>query len=217
MLCFLGTFLTLQRSVWIATTAATVITLLTVPGLRRLVLPGIAAATVGVLLALTLIPGLSGNVTARANQQEPVWERENMTVAAINMIRTEPLIGFGWGKFTTDSGPYFRQSASYPLVGTTAPCHNVYLAFGAELGLIGLTLWALGMIWGLGGTIVQSARSMRPWRSALLAMTIFYLIVIAFVPPPSGFPPLILWLFAGVVWGGSPRLLSPSYDLPISS
>ena len=217
LLCFFGTFLTLQRSVWIAMTVATVITLLSVPRLRHLVLPGIVAGVVGVLLALALIPGLSGNVTARANQQEPVWERENLAVAAVNMIKTEPLIGFGWGKFITDSGPYFRESPSHPLVGTTAPCHDVYLSYGAELGLLGLTLWALGMIWGLGGTILRGARSMQAWRLALLAMTIFYLIVIAFVPPPSGFPPLILWLFAGVVWGGSPKLLGLlERDLPMS-
>lgn len=208
LLCFLGAFLTLQRSVWIAMAVATVITLLSVPKLRFLVLPGIAATVVVVLLALALIPGLSGNVSARANEAEPVWERENLALAAVNMIRTEPLIGFGWGKFITDSGPYFRQNASYPLVGTTAPAHDVYLSYGAELGLVGLTLWALAMIWGLGGAIIQSSQSMMPWCSALLAMTIFYLIVIAFVPPPGGFPPLILWLFAGVVWGGSPRFRS---------
>jgi O-antigen ligase len=216
LLCFLGAFLTLQRSVWIAMAVATVITLLTLPRLRFLVLPGILAAAVGVLLALAVIPGLSGNVSARANQAEPVWERENLAVAAVNMIRAEPLVGIGWGRFITDSGPYFRQNASYPLVGTTAPSHDVYLSYGAELGLIGLTLWALAMIWGLGGTLLQSPPNMLPWRSALLAMTVFYLIVIAFVPPPSGFPPLILWLFAGVVVGGTPRLRSrrPAQGLP---
>jgi putative inorganic carbon (hco3(-)) transporter len=208
LLCFLGAFLTLQRSVWIAMTVATVITLLSVPKLRFLVLPGIVAGAAGVLLALALIPGLSGNVSARANQAEPVWERENLAVAAANMVRTEPLVGFGWGKFTSDSGPYFRQNAGYPLVGTTLPVHDVYLSYGAELGVIGLTLWALGTACGLGGAIFQGSRNMRPWRSALLAMAVFYLIVIVFVPPPSGFPPLILWLFAGVVWGGDPRLRS---------
>ncbi len=208
LLCFLGAFLTLQRSVWLAMTVASVLTLLSVRSLRRWVLPGLAAAAVGVLLALALIPGLSENVNARANQSEPVWERENMTVAAINMIKTAPLVGFGWGTFTADSGPYFRQNAAFPLVGTTAPCHDVYLAFGAEIGLIGLALWGLGLLWGIGGTILRSARSMAPWRSALLAMAIFYAIVIAFVPPPSGFPPLILWLFAGVLCGGTPWLRS---------
>jgi O-antigen ligase len=201
LLCLLGVLLTLQRSVWIAAVAASMITLLCVPRLRAWLVPVVIIGALSVLLALTFIPNLSENVSNRASQSVPVWERENMTVAALNMIQTKPLLGFGWGTFTEASGPYFRQSASYPLVGPGIPCHDTYLGFAAELGLIGVTLWLLALLWGVGGTILAGVRSMFTWRMALLAMFLFYLIVIAFVPAPTGFPVLIPWLLAGVVVG----------------
>jgi O-antigen ligase len=198
LLCLLGAFLTLQRSVWIATVIATVMTLLCMPRFRRWIVPILVAGAVAVLFALALIPGLSENASTRATDSIPVWERENLTVAAVNMITARPLTGFGWGTFTEASGPYFRQSASYPLIGTTEPCHNTYLSFAAELGLIGLSLWLLSMLWGVGGAILSRANAIYPWRMTLLAVFVFYMIVIAFVPPQTGFPILVVWLLAGV-------------------
>lgn len=202
LVCLLGVLLTLQRSVWIGAITATAIVMICVPRLRAWLVPAVVVGVAGVILALALVPGLSENVSSRASQSVSVWERENMTVAALNMIQAKPLLGFGWGTFTEVSEPYFRQSASYPLVGTTVPCHDTYLGFAAELGLIGVTLWILALLWGVGGAILSRARTMFSWRMALLAVFLFYLVVIAFVPPPTGFPVLIAWLLAGVVTGG---------------
>ena len=58
--------------------------------------PVIITGVVAVLLALLLVPGLSAKVQSRASDQGPVWDRENLTVAALNMISARPLIGFGW-------------------------------------------------------------------------------------------------------------------------
>ncbi len=200
ILCLLGTLLTEQRSVWVATAVATTLILLIVPCLRAWAVPAIAAAALGVLAAFAVIPGLSSNVQTRVTDSEPVWERLNLNVAAENMIKAKPIFGFGWGRFASTSGPYFRQSASYPLVYTTV-VHDVYLSLGAELGIVGLSLWLLVVALGIGGAMRASPPGMRTWRNGLVAYAVFYLIVIAFVPPPSSFPPLLLWLLAGVIWG----------------
>lgn len=196
--CLLGTLLTEQRSVWIATVVGTTLILVIAPRLRRWAVPAITAGAVGVILALAVIPSLSSNVHARLGASEPVWERLNLDVAAENMIKAKPLWGFGWGNFAATSGPYFRQSASYPLVYTNV-VHNVYLSYGAELGLVGLCLWLLVMILGIGGAMRASPLELRPWRNALIAYVVFYAIVIAFVPTPTGFPALFLWLLAGLL------------------
>src|SRR6185437_1384096 len=107
LLCFTGTLLTLERSVWTGAAIATVLTLLVFARLRPLALPVIATGVVAVVLALLLVPGLSAKVSSRAQQQEPVWDRQNLTVAALNMISARPLLGFGWDRFQSDSGPYF--------------------------------------------------------------------------------------------------------------
>ena len=99
MLCFIGTLLTLERSVWIGVAVGTVVTLVAFARLRRFSLPVIVGGGAAVLLALVLIPGLSAKVQARASDQGPVWDRENLTVAALNMVSARPLLGFGWSRF----------------------------------------------------------------------------------------------------------------------
>ena len=139
VLCLFGTLLTEQRSVWLGATVATIAVLLITPKLRAWTLPVIVLGALAVLGAFAVIPDLSHNTASRFASSEPVWERLNMNVAAENMIKARPLFGFGWGRFKVASGPYFRESSSYPLVYTTV-VHNVYLSFRAELGIIGLSL-----------------------------------------------------------------------------
>jgi putative inorganic carbon (hco3(-)) transporter len=198
--CLLGTLLTLQRSVWIATVVGTTLILVIVPRLRRWAVPAIMAGAVGVILSLALIPSLSSDVHTRVAASEPVWERLNLDVAAENMIKAKPVWGFGWGNFAATSGPYFRQSASYPLIYTNV-VHNVYLSYGAELGIVGLSLWLLVLIVGVGGAMRASPPELHPWRNALIGYAAFYAVVLAFVPTPKAFPPLFLWLLAGLVSG----------------
>lgn len=188
ILCLVGVLVTEQRSVWLAAVAATTITLIAIPRLRVWLGPAILAGAVGVIVALAVIPGLSDNLHTRATASEPVWERQNLTVAALNMIRAKPIFGFGWGRFADVSGPYFRQSATYPLVYPKI-IHSVYLNLGAELGIIGLFLWLCVVAAGVGGAVRGPPAPMRPWRNALVAYAIFYLVVIAFVPFPTSFPP----------------------------
>ena len=85
-LCALGILLTVTRAAWIAGAAATVLTLLAVKETRRFVIPAVAVGGVGVLLAFAVIPGLQGQAEDRANDDRPVWDRENSTAAALRML-----------------------------------------------------------------------------------------------------------------------------------
>ena len=85
-LCAIGTLLTLERSVWIGVVVATIVMMVAFARLRHLAVPVIIGGVAAVLLALVLVPGLSAKVSSRASDQGPVWDRENLTVAAVNMI-----------------------------------------------------------------------------------------------------------------------------------
>jgi putative inorganic carbon (hco3(-)) transporter len=199
-LCLLGTLLTLQRSVWLATLLATIIAMLSIRELRRLMIPSLAVGAIAILAALAFVPGLAGHSQERLGDQRTVQDRENANRAAINMIESRPLLGFGWGEFNEQGVDYFQLSPDFPLSITVV--HNLFLGLAAELGLVGLTLWVVGFLLGVGTAMVaRPPPELRAWRTGLVAIGVFYLVVSNFVPPVV-FPNLIVWLWAGVVWAG---------------
>jgi putative inorganic carbon (HCO3(-)) transporter len=199
-LCLGGTVFTLTRAIWIASLAATLLTLLAFRQLRRFFLP----ATIGVALlgvgALALIPGLAGEAEERSNSLRPVWDRLNTDAAALRMFEHRPLTGFGWYTFESEGPEYLRQSSSYPLTGAGLNVHNVFLSRLAELGAIGTLLWGLALgIAVLGSAIRAGPPELLPWRIGLVAIAIDWLIVANFVPLTYALPTALLWLWAGIL------------------
>ncbi len=200
-LCAFSLLLTLQRSVWISSTAAVAVTILFTPALRRFLLPAavVVAAMIGAAFLFT--PGLASKAQARGSQQATIWQRQNTDVAAFNMILQNPLLGVGWNQFTKVSAGYMRVSPSYPFdVTATLIVHNVYLSYGSELGLVGLFLWALAVCLGAGGAIVRRGPpTLVPWRIALLAIVLMWLITGLFSPLLNLPANVVLWAWAGIV------------------
>lgn len=198
-LCGLGELFTLTRQIWIASAVATAIALLAAPRLRRLILP--AAVATGLLIATTLavIPGLAERVHERRAEKLPVWDRLNSDAAAIRMIAAKPVFGFGWARFRQDSRPYFRQADDYPLTGSGGEVHNMFLSNAVELGVVGATLWVLGLLLAVGGAIfIRGPPELRPWRVGLLAIALHWTIVANLQPLLFVFPNILLWTWAGV-------------------
>jgi putative inorganic carbon (hco3(-)) transporter len=201
LLCLLGTFFTLERSVWIGTALGTFVVMLVTPRLRRYVFPLAITTAVVVVGALTLIPGLSDSVQHRLDAHT-LWDRKNLARAAVNMVERRPLFGFGWSRFTSVSSDYFQQADDYPLTATTTGVHNIPLTYAGDLGLIGMTLWGLGVVLGVGGALAtRGPPDLEPWRVGLLAVATAYAVVLSAVPPTAWLN-RSLWLFAGVVWSG---------------
>jgi len=202
LLCLVGTFLCLERSVWIGAVLGSLVAMLASGGLRRYVLPLAAVAAVAIGLSLALIPGLSGTVDTRLNDQGTIWDRKNLARAAVNMVEAKPLLGFGWSRFTSDSADYFQQAFDYPLTATTAGVHNTPLTYGVDLGLVGMTLWLAGVTFGIGGALTtRGPPELMRWRIGLLAVAMASLVVLNSVPPTAWLN-RSLWLFAAVVYSG---------------
>jgi len=207
----LGTFLSLERGVWIAAAAGVAVVGLAAPELRRWLLP--AAVTFGLLIggALVVFPSVAGHATERTADQLPLWDRENQTAAALRMIAAKPLLGFGWDNYAHVSSDYFRQAGSYPMTGFSTsnnplPLHDTYLSNAVELGLVGSLLWLSSLIWGLGGAAVgRVSAELRPWRLGLIAIAVFFCVLAFFDPLQQNFTELVLWSWAGLVLVGRPR------------
>jgi putative inorganic carbon (hco3(-)) transporter len=203
-LCFVGSFLSLERSVWIGVTIGSVITMLVMPRLRRYLLPAILTVSIAGAGAFILVPGVNNKFNQRVDNVSSVYDRQNLAVAGLNMVAARPLTGVGWARFQADSLLYFRQSQNYPINPrlTRFGIHNFLLLYAVELGLPGLTLWTLGLLLGIGSALLtRGPPDLDPWRAALLAVFVAFLVVANSVPP-SVFPNLSLWLLAGVVFSG---------------
>jgi putative inorganic carbon (hco3(-)) transporter len=200
-LCLLGLILTLTRQVWAGAAAGALLASVASPRARRH-LP--AAVVAGVFLvggALLVIPGLQAKLDARAVAQQPVWDRLNSDSAALRMIETRPLLGFGWGTFPRYSPHYYHVARTYPL-SSVGEVHNVILSNAAELGVVGLGLWLLG----LGAAMIAPFRrrgppSLEPWKLGLIAVTVAWFVQANFAPLAYAFDNYIPWLFAGIALG----------------
>lgn len=202
LLCLVGTLLTLERSVWISTVLASLVVPLVVRATRRWALAVVLVGAFAIVTALLVIPGLSASVSARAGDEQTVWDRRNLQHTALNMIQARPLVGVGWSRYLDEDTPYIEQSPDFPLTASGVPLHSVILTYAVELGLIGALLWIASLMLGVGGALAGRAPpDLQPWRVGLLALFVFFIVQESFVPP-TVFQNLSLWLWAGVVWAG---------------
>lgn len=205
VLCAVGIVFTLTRQVWVGAAVGAAVAMLSDRRLRRL-LPFAAVGTVILLvLALAFVPGLQNKINSRSQDVSSEWDRLNSDAAAMRMFETKPALGFGWGTFGTDSTPYYHQAATYPL-STVNNVHNMPLANAAEMGLLGIVLWAAVMLAGLVVPCFGRAPpAVDPWRVALIGVAIAWFIVANLSPLDYAFDNSIVWLWAGIVAGGRLR------------
>ncbi len=220
----LGSALSLERGVWIGVAAGSLALALAAQELRRWLIPTVLVAGAAVFAVLMLSPALHTATTNRVNYLLPVYDRQNQTVAALNMIQAKPLLGFGWANWSNTSTPYFRLAADRPLTGypdainqvsahvsasssggsSVAEIHDTYLSYSVELGLVGAGLWLGAVLWGIGSAIFTRAEpELRPWKLGLLAVSICFLVICAVDPLSQNFVQLLLWTWAGVAVGGA--------------
>lgn len=203
LVCVGGMVLTMQRSVWLAAGAATVVTVATMGAGQRIALKTLMATVVGLVIAIAVVPGLHADIQERLDDDRTVHDRENLSRAAVGMIEDRPLLGFGWQQFPFGALRYFEQAPDYPLGAVAgSQVHSTILTYGAELGLIGLGLWAMILVLGIGpGLSRDGPRDVDDWRVGLVAVATAYLVITNFVPPQV-FPNLALWAWAGIAWVG---------------
>jgi len=203
-LCSVGLLLTLTRSIWLSSVVAAAAAFLMAPRLRGWLIPGALLGAIAVTGALAALPALNQRVDQRSTEESSVWVRKNTSRAAVEMIAAKPIAGFGWQRFQTQSAPYFREASTYPGIGVGQGVHNVFLGNAAELGIPGALLWACGLVLAIGGALIRRAPpELEPWRYALFALAVQWVIVANLTPLPWAFPTLVLWTWAGVVAAGS--------------
>jgi putative inorganic carbon (hco3(-)) transporter len=205
ILCLAGLVFTLTRQVWAGAAVGAAVAMLSNRRLRRLLPATAVVSVVAVVAALAFVPGLQQSINSRTNDQSSVWDRLNSDAAALRMVETRPALGFGWGQFGSDSAPYYRLAATYPL-STVNTVHNMPLSNAAELGLVGAGLWLVILLMGIvAPTLGRAPPAVEPWRLALIAMAIAWFVQANLSPLDYAFDNYVIWLWAGIVAGGRER------------
>jgi putative inorganic carbon (HCO3(-)) transporter len=122
--CLFGSFLTFERGVWIGAIAGALLAGVLAREARRWLLAGVPLCVLAVAGVLALVPSLHSTATTRLNSIYPVWDRQNQTVAALNMIQTKPLFGFGFDNWARTASPYFRLGPNRLLTGYPSSIRN---------------------------------------------------------------------------------------------
>ncbi len=149
---------------------------------RRYLQPLLKAALVATLVFLSVFVVMGTTLDVRHHDQrsrlhtwlytfnlrQPLNEitkgRMGIWQVAVRMIEERPVFGVGIGRIYRQFRGYAQDVAGAPS-GVSLSAHNTFLTIGAELGLVGLTVW-IGLLlvagWALLRPLVRRDAAMSP-------------------------------------------------------
>lgn len=220
-------FLAATALVLVMTGSRSALIVMVVPlvyGLRFVSLRGIMrTAAIGVFLlvpiAFTDIAGVAfGRLTELSGDDFSVVQRLMVYRSALNMMADYPLLGVGADNFAIAYYPaYMERGAS--LDPTTFTPENMLLLFGAEQGIVAMTLFALALLVALRRGFLQKASF--PDTDSLLgeaiAVGILCFVTMSFIQASSDAPSrLLLYTLLGFLFSlpsdakeGQPHISRP--------
>lgn len=152
-IAFVGIGISFSRGSWLG--AAFVFVGLLIA--RRRIALGLAGILLGVLVAVAAVnfSGVAAYATARLSDSDTAESRLVTNNAALRMIQTRPLMGFGYGNFELYDESFKVRIGDLPAQEGSA--HHTFLALAAENGLPALALYLFPAAWLLWLTL-------RRWR-----------------------------------------------------
>jgi O-antigen ligase len=212
-----GIYLTHTRAIWLAM----VLVLITAPLVSRVYRRGaftiLGLGAVAVVVNWAAITA-SDSPAGAVGSTDHVDDRLNMIATAIPAIRSEPLLGWGIGRFPAVNTVYHEQWSATTSWrnGYGFAAHETELAVGVELGLIGLALW-LAVLVLLGRRVLAAHRAgADPGAPGIALLSGLVLIVVGTTVDLRlvDFAPTLVLLLAGLAVGpGRP----PSPPTPVAT
>jgi len=170
--------LTFSRSAWLGlAVGGGVLIALSWAYIRHHWRPVAMLGVTGVLMAGLFMALYAPFVLARAGagQEETevysVGERLLFTHVAAEAIRSAPVTGIGAGNFPWFGSVYLFENSDFEIRGRDV--HNIFLTLWAELGAMGLGLFALALLLTYGIALRGPQRKQRaPWLAGLTALMV---------------------------------------------
>lgn len=200
-LCFLGTFFTMTRSVWLGVLIGLGAAMAYHPRLRRF-LPLAAVGLAAVVTAvLAYVEPVRESTMDRVTEQRSTIDRIMANETAVRIVMARPILGIGLQNFPSQQDAWMWQPDTLPVAATGISVHNVFLGYAAELGLTGAGLWTSCLVLAIVGAALSRAPRGEhlAWRSAALGYAVCWVVVGNLVPITYAMPASLLWLFLGIV------------------
>jgi hypothetical protein len=199
-----GVYLTHTRAIWLAMVLALLAAPLVSPTYRRGALTVLGVGAVAVLLNWAAITA-SDSPAGAVGSTDHVDDRLNMIATAIPAMRSEPLLGWGIGRFPAVNTVHHEQwsAATSWRNGYGFAAHETELAVGVELGLVGLLLW-LAILVLLGRRVLAAHRAgANPGAAGIALLSGLVLLVVGTTVDLRlvDFAPTLVLLLAGLAVG----------------
>ncbi len=172
---------------------------------RRVLLYGGAGGVAAVGLVLLFLPQL-GKVPFLSRYVQTVEQilagvdftsgRIPLLLSAWEGFCDAPVFGLGWGRYLDLSA---KLGICNPDGSLFTDCHNIYLQFLCEMGLVGFVLTVVPVFWLLGRSVRCLLRSHRASDAAMLQLAAlsfliqFFLLFLGLYDP--SFQKLVFWCF----------------------
>jgi len=208
-------FFTLTRSVWIGALLGIVGTMMLTKKTRRLLIPLMVAGSIVMVGTLVASPTIRAEALGRAEDQNPVWDRQNTDLAALRIMKEKPIFGVGWENFLNVAPNYMLQQPNYPITGLDIEVHNVFLSHAAELGIPGLLLWLAGFLGALRWAFLPALMTvlhrrgkpgrsppdpeMQLWLAGGVAIVLCFFVIADSAPFSEPLPNTLLWIWLGIL------------------
>jgi O-antigen ligase len=205
-LIFYGIFISFSRGSWLGAVIVLICLLYYFPRLtaRILLVVGVLVVILGSTFLVDQLFQSYERMTS-AEAQNSAVSRVTAVDASINMIKTKPLTGWGFGNFDAVKEKFVRRIIGIPIHDATS--HNTYLTLGSELGLVALLLYIFPFTWWM----YQSWQTKRYfpesgfWSQSLILilwLTILNIFVVTNFMDMVRFYPFgttFLWLILGMI------------------
>jgi len=137
-------------------------------------------------------------------QPESLIIRQDLNMAAWEMVKKSPIIGVGLGNFLVRLPEFYQEKGQ---VRFLQPAHNIYLMIGAETGLVGLGLF----LWFILLTFIKLLHySITPLLIALISILILGFFDHYFYTLQQG--QLLFVIVLGLCWSNRTKRINRSYQ-----
>jgi len=170
-----GIFFSFSRGSWLGALIASIGLLVMYPKTT------IRVMVLFLLIVSILGSGVLSKQIAFANQRlytdTTAKDRGVIWDAGLQMIRSKPLFGWGYGNYSLYAGQFQRRVRNY-VAANPHGSHNAYLTIAAELGLPALFLFAFPGLWWLMLTFKMRRRMPKEgfWSWSLLI--VFWMVLL---------------------------------------